>query len=86
MKLAFENCYFTMLKWLNFNQRFESQILQGDFDPLKPIIALKTIRGHLNISKTAPKLKDPIFGPYFLRACCPMCYVTGPIERKFINL
>ena len=71
MKLAFENCYFTMLKWLNFDDRFESQIFQGNFDPLKPIIALKTIRGHLNISKTTPKIKRSNFWPIFSEGLLP---------------
>ena len=45
MKLAFENCYFTMLKWLNFDDRFESQILQGNFDPLNQLLHLNLLGG-----------------------------------------
>ena len=53
-KNELENCIFTMLKWLKFDHKFESQAFQVNFDPLQHFNSLNNSQRHHYIHKSIP--------------------------------
>ena len=55
MKLLSENDLFTMLKWVSFDQRFESQTFHVIFEPLNHFSLLNALKGTCAHPKLSPE-------------------------------
>ena len=55
MKLISENHTFTMLKWVFFDQRFESHTFLVNFYPLKQFNLLNNLKGIYTVLKLSPE-------------------------------
>ena len=61
MKMTSENHFFNMLKWIIFDQRFESQTSKVKFDPFIDSELLNTLIGiYIEVKPTPETIKSKV--------------------------